>query len=458
MIIAPRRDPLAFQVGPIARASNQRRRGVKQTYIHDLIEHVGEDIVIKGWLYNKSSKGKIQFLLVRDGTGIVQGVMVKNEIPDEVFDRYNDIGQESSIVVAGTVRSDDRAPGGVELQITNLEVVQACHDYPITPKSHGTNFLFDHRHLWLRSKRQQAILRIRDELIKAIRDYFYEREYILIDTPILTGAVGETASTLFETRYFHEGKAYLAQTGQLYVEAAAAAFGKVYCFGPTFRAEKSKTRRHLTEFWMVEAEVAFIDSDENMDIQEDLVCEVLRRVLAKRRNELEELERDISVLEKVEVPFPRISYDEALKILSGKGVKMEWGTDFGGDEETVLSEQFDRPLFVYNYPRHVKAFYMPPDPDRPEVVLCNDLLAPEGFGEIIGGSQRIHDLEVLRSRIDEMGFSEESYDWYLDLRKYGTFPHSGFGLGLERFLAWICGLNHIREAIPFPRTITRLKP
>jgi asparaginyl-tRNA synthetase len=445
-------------VDPIVSTKNQRRRGVKQTYIHDLIEHVGEDVVIKGWLYNKRSKGKVQFLLVRDGTGIVQGVMVKNEVPDEVFDLYNEIGQESSIVVMGSVRSDDRAPGGVELQITGIEVIQACHDYPITPKSHGTSFLFDLRHLWLRSKRQQAILRIRDELIKAIRDYFYEREYVLIDTPILTGAVGETASTLFETEYFHEGKAYLAQTGQLYVEAAAAAFGKVYCFGPTFRAEKSKTRRHLTEFWMVEAEVAFIDSDENMDIQEDLVCELLQRVLAKRRNELEVLERDISLLEKVRVPFPRVSYDEAVKILSDKGVEKDWGTDFGGDEETVLSEQFDRPLFVYNYPRDVKAFYMPPDPDRPEIVLCNDLLAPEGYGEIIGGSQRIHDLDVLKSRIEEMGFSLESYDWYLDLRKYGTFPHSGFGLGLERLLVWICGLSHIREAIPFPRTITRLKP
>jgi asparaginyl-tRNA synthetase len=434
------------------------RRRVTQTYINHLMEHVGEDVIVKGWLYNKRSKGKIHFLLVRDGTGIVQGIITKGEVPDDVFTLYDEIGQESTIVVTGKVREDKRSPGGVELQVTGLTVIHACRDYPITPKDHGTTFLSDHRHLWLRSKRQQCILRIRDELVKAIRDYFYENEFVLIDTPILTGSIGETASTLFATDYFHEGKAYLAQTGQLYVEAATAAFGKVYCFGPTFRAEKSKTRRHLTEFWMVEAEVAFLDSNGNMDLQEDFICSILERVLERRREEFTELGRDLSLLENIKPPFPRISYDEAVKLLSRQGTEMDWGEDFGGDEETVLSRQFDKPLFVYNYPREIKAFYMPPDPNRPEVVLCNDLLAPEGYGEIIGGSQRIDDLEVLRSRIKEMGLPEEGYGWYLDLRKYGTFPHSGFGLGVERLLAWICGLSHLRESIPFPRTITRLNP
>jgi asparaginyl-tRNA synthetase len=441
------------------RANHNTGRGVlKEAYINHLSDHVGEEVIIKGWLYNKRAGGKIRFLLVRDGTGLVQCVMVKGEVEDEIFDICDQIGQESSLVVTGKVGEDQRAPGGFEIQITGLTIVQACRDYPITPKSHGTTFLLDHRHLWLRSRRQQWILRIRDELIKSIRDYFYEREFVLIDTPILTGAIGETASTLFDTEYFHEGKAYLAQTGQLYVEAAAAAFGKVYCFGPTFRAEKSKTRRHLTEFWMVEAEVAFLDSSGNMDLQEDFVCSVIRQVIEKRERELKELERDISLLEKIKPPFPRISYDEALTTLSANGKEMKWGEDFGADEETVLSEQFDQPVFVYNYPREIKAFYMPPDPEKPEVVLCNDLLAPEGYGEIIGGSQRTDDLEILRSRIREKGLPEEGYGWYLDLRRYGTFPHSGFGLGVERLLAWICGLNHLREAIPFPRTITRLTP
>ncbi len=428
------------------------------TYINHLKEHVGEEVVVRGWLYNKRSVGKIHFLIVRDGTGLLQAVMVKGEVPDEIFDEYDRLGQESTLSVKGTIREDRRAPGGVELQIAGLEVFQYCHDYPIAPKSHEAAFLLDHRHLWLRSSRPQCVLRIRDEVIKAIRDYFYDREFVLIDTPILTGAIGETASTLFETEYFKRGKAYLAQTGQLYVEAATAAFGKVYCFGPTFRAEKSKTRRHLTEFWMVEAEVAFLDSEGNMDLQEDFICAILERVLDRRKAELEGLERDIAPLEKVKPPFPRISYDEALKIVADKGYKLEWGSDFGGDEETVLSQHYDRPLFVYNYPRKFKAFYMPPDPDRPEVVLCNDLLAPEGYGEIIGGSQRIDDLDTLIERIREMGLPEESYGWYMDLRRYGTFPHSGFGLGVERLVTWICGLSHLREAIPFPRTITRLTP
>jgi len=431
---------------------------LSQTYISHLREHVGEDVIIKGWLYNKRSIGKIQFLLLRDGTGVVQGVMVRGEVADETFELYDEIGQETSLIVTGSIREDKRSPGGVEMQISDVSIVQACHDYPITPKSHGDTFLLDHRHLWLRSSRQRCILRIRDELIKAIRDYFYDNEFVLVDSPILTGAIGESASTLFETDYFHEGKAYLAQTGQLYAEAAAAAFGKVYCFGPTFRAEKSKTRRHLTEFWMVEAEVAFMDCRGNMDLQEDFICSIVRRVLEKREGELKELKRDISRLDNVEPPFPRISYDEAIDVLADHDVRKEWGSDFGAEEETVLSSQYDRPVFVYNYPRDIKAFYMPPDPDRPEVVLCSDLLAPEGYGEIVGGSQRTDDLDSLRSRIREMGLAEKNYDWYLDLRRYGTFPHSGFGLGLERLLAWICGLSHLREAIPFPRLINRLTP
>jgi asparaginyl-tRNA synthetase len=423
-----------------------------------LKEHVGKEVVVRGWLYNKRSVGKVHFLILRDGTGIVQSVMVKDEVPDNIFDEYDKLGQESTLSVRGKIKEDKRAPGGVELQISGLEVHQYCHDYPISLKNHEDAFLLKHRHLWLRSTRPRNVLKIRDEVVKAIRDYFYEREFVLIDTPILTGAIGETASTLFETEYFKKGKAYLAQTGQLYAEAATAAFGKVYCFGPTFRAEKSKTRRHLTEFWMMEAEVAFLDNEGNMDLQEDFICAILDRVLEKKRAELEELKRDITLLEKVKPPFPRISYDEAVKILTDKGHKVDWGSDFGGDDETVLSKQYDKPLFVYNYPRKIKAFYMPPDPDRPEVVLCNDLLAPEGYGEIIGGSQRTDDLETLKERIREMNLPEESYGWYLDLRKYGTFPHSGFGLGLERLVTWICGLSHLREAIPFPRTITRLAP
>jgi asparaginyl-tRNA synthetase len=429
-----------------------------RAYIEELKDRIGREVEIRGWLYNKRSSGKIRFLLVRDGTGIVQGVLVEGQAPPEAFERFEEVGQESSLTVRGTVREDRRAPGGVELQITDVAVYQACRDYPITPKSHGATFLLDHRHLWLRSRRQRSILRIRNEVVTAIREYFYDRGFILIDTPILTGSIGETASTLFETEYFHEGKAYLAQTGQLYLEAAAAAFGRVYCFGPTFRAEKSKTRRHLTEFWMIEAEVAWMESDGNMDLQEDLICAIVARVLERRADDLETIGRDVGPLERVKPSFPRISYDEAIEILAGEGQEVEWGADFGADDETILSRRFDRPVFVHHYPRAVKAFYMPPDPERPEVVDCSDLLAPEGYGEIIGGSRRIDDLEMLMTRIRESGLPEEAYDWYIDIRKYGTFPHSGFGLGLERLLAWICGLDHLREAIPFPRTINRLNP
>jgi asparaginyl-tRNA synthetase len=360
--------------------------------------------------------------------------------------------------VQGLVREDRRAPGGYELTLTGLSIVQIAEEYPITPKEHGTTFLLDNRHLWLRSSRPSRVMRVRDSVIRHIREFFHERGFILIDTPILTGSVGESASTLFETPYFDEGKAYLAQTGQLYLEAACQAFGKVYNFGPTFRAEKSKTRRHLTEFWMTEAEVAFFDSADNMRLQEELVSHVVRKVLEEASSDLEGLERDIAQLERVTAPFERLSYDEALELLRKKGSAIEWGSDLGAEDESVISKEFEKPVFVYNYPRQAKAFYMPPDPDRPEVVLCDDLLATEGYGEIIGGSQRIHDYDILRERIRETGFDEKNYSWYLDLRKYGSVPHAGFGLGLERTVAWICGLRHVREAIPFPRTITRLFP
>lgn len=395
--------------------------------------------------------------MIRDGTGIVQGVLVKSEVSPEIFDLGKELMQESSVIAQGIVRPDERAPGGYELTITDLQLVHMAEEYPITPKEHGTEFLMDHRHLWLRSRRQHAILRVRHEIIKAIRDFFDERGFVLIDTPILTPAACEGTTTLFETDYFDD-KAFLAQSGQLYVEAAAMAFGKVYCFGPTFRAEKSKTRRHLMEFWMIEPEVAYADHEDNMRLQEDLVSFIVQRVLTHRLAELETLERDISRLENVVPPFPRISYDEAIQRLQAAGVDIEWGADFGGGDETILAEQFDRPVFVHRYPAEIKAFYMKPDPERPEVVLCDDLLAPEGYGEIIGGSQRIDDPDLLKQRMREHDLPEETYAWYLDLRRYGSVPHSGFGLGLERTVAWICGLPHVRETIPFPRLINRLYP
>jgi asparaginyl-tRNA synthetase len=427
-------------------------------YIEALPQLEGKQATIKGWLYNKSSKGKIHFLWIRDGTGIVQAVMVKGEVDDETFGLYDQLTQESSLEVTGNVRKDSRAPGGYELSVSNLKVIQVAEEYPITPKPHGTTFLFDNRHLYLRSKRPRAILKIRDELIWAIRSYFHQHNFVLIDTPILTGAVGETTTTLFETKYFHQDKAYLAQTGQLYLEAAIAAFGKVFCFGPTFRAEKAKTRRHLTEFWMMEAEEAFYDNDDNMDLEEDLVVFFVNHILEKCRPELEELERDISVLENVKKPFPRISYDEAVERLQKAKCEIQWGSDFGGTDETVLTKMFDRPILVYNYPKQCRAFYMKPHPQREELVLCADLLAPEGYGEIIGGSQRNDDYESLQKRIEEEKLPRDAYKWYLELRKFGSVPHSGFGLGVERTVTWLCGLPHIREAIPFPRTITRLYP
>ena len=427
-------------------------------YVKEIGKFDGREVTVRGWLYNKRSSGKIRFLLVRDGTGLIQCVLDRSSVSPEVFDSYEKLSQESSLMVTGKVREDKRAPGGYELNLSDVEVVQVAIDYPISPKEHGVEFLMDRRHLWLRSSRQQTILKLRDEIIKAIRDYFYENDFILIDTPILTGSIGETAATLFSTEYFNLGKAYLAQTGQLYVEAACMAFGKVYCFGPTFRAEKSKTRRHLTEFWMVEGEMAYYDHNDNMDVQEELVIYVVERILEKKRAELESLGRDLSPLENVKKPFARILYDEAIKILQKKGSKIQWGDDLGGEDETIISNEFDRPVFVTCYPKEAKAFYMKPNPDDPRTFLCNDLLAPEGYGEIIGASQRDDDHDGLLKRIKEEKLPVDAYRWYLDLRKYGSVPHSGFGLGLERTVAWICGLKHIRESIPFPRTIYRLYP
>lgn len=428
-----------------------------KTYISDVGGHEGKEVTIRGWLYNKRSSGKLWFLLVRDGTGIIQSVVSKGDVADEVFQACEEVSQESSLSVTGLISADKRAPGGYELLVREIQIHQLAHDYPITPKEHGTAFLMDHRHLWLRSSRQVAVLKIRHEIIKACRDFYDDRGFILVDTPIFTPAAAEGTTTLFETDYFGE-KAYLTQSGQLYSEASIAALGKVYCFGPTFRAEKSKTRRHLTEFWMVEPEVAYADLDDNMRLAEDFVTFIVQRVLENRKEELKNLERDTAVLEKVTTPFPRISYDEAVKILHDKGVDFESGNDFGGGDETVISEEFDKPLMVHRYPAGIKAFYMKLDPDDPSKALGVDVLAPEGYGEIIGGGQREDDYDALVQRIKEHNLPMEAYDWYLDLRRYGSVPHSGFGLGIERTVAWICKLPHIRETIPFPRMMYRLKP
>ena len=419
---------------------------------------VGQTVAVRGWVMTTRSSGKIAFVALRDGTGYLQAVVSKKEVPEAAWDALGTLSQETSIEVTGTVRADARAPGGVELTASNVSVIGPSHDFPITPKEHGTAFLFEHRHLWLRSRRQVAIARVRHEVSQAIRDFFHERGFVLVDTPILTGSIGEHAGTLFATDYFDLGKAYLAQTGQLYVEAAAAALGKVYCFGPTFRAEKSKTRRHLTEFWMVEPEVAWNDSNDNMKLQEEFVSYIVSRCLERKRAELAELERDLAPLERVGPPFHRISYTDAVERLKGLGSDIEWGRDLGGDAETLLAKQYDRPVFVFNYPKQVKAFYMKENPDDPRTVLNNDCLAPEGYGEIIGGSQREDDYEKLVARIRGEGLPEDAYSWYLDLRKYGTFVHAGFGLGVERTVAWICGVPHIREAIAFPRTLYKLWP
>lgn len=431
---------------------------VPYSRISELPSHSGQSVRVRGWVTHVRSSGKVAFIVMRDGTGLLQAVLVKNAVSPEAWDRFGTLTQETSIEIEGEVRPDARAPGGFELGVKDLSIYgESPIDYPIQPKEHGIDFLLDNRHFWLRTPRQRAIARIRHEVEQAIRDFFYERDFTLVDTPILTASIGER-SGLFGTEYFDLGTAYLAQTGQLYGEAAAAALGKIYCFGPTFRAEKSKTRRHLTEFWMVEPEVAFNDSDDNMRLQEEFVSFIVARVLERRQPELKELERDISRLEKIKAPFPRIDYSDAVKILEAKGSSVKWGDDLGAEDESLLVEGHDTPVFIYNYPKQAKAFYMKENPADPRTVLCNDLLAPEGYGEIIGGSQREDDHDKLLARIKKEGLPLDAYNWYLDLRKYGTFVHSGFGLGLERTVGWICGIHHIREAIAFPRTMNRLRP
>jgi len=421
----------------------------------------GQRVEIAGWLYNLRRSGKIVFPLVRDGSGIIQAVAVKSQLPEPLFETVRDLTQESSIIVSGKVRAEPRAPGGYELDVEDLQVVSRVPEsdpYPITPKEHGIEFLMDHRHLWLRSRRQHAILRMRHEVIRAVRDYLDSHGFILVDTPIFTPAACEGTTSLFQCNYFDDEKVYLTQSGQLYNEATAMAFGKVYCFGPTFRAERSKTRRHLTEFWMVEPEMAYATLEDVKTLAEDLICYLVARVLENRRAELAVLERDVTKLEAVKPPFPRISYDQAIEILQRKGSEIVWGGDFGGTDETLLGEEFDRPVMVDRYPTQVKAFYMQPDPERPEVALGVDVLAPEGYGEIVGGGQRIHDLDLLLKRIEEHGLPKEAFDWYIDLRKYGSVPHSGFGMGIERTVTWLCGLDHLRETIAFPRMLYRTRP
>ena len=428
------------------------------TYINKVGEHVGETVTIKGWLNNRRSSGKIHFLSVRDGTGFIQVVMGKKDVDEATFQRADHLSQESSIIVTGSVRADERAAGGYEMIASGLEVVNEAHDYPITPKEHGVDYLMDRRHLWIRAERQTAILRVRHEIINAVRDFFNEQGFILADTPIFTPAACEGTTTLFPVEYFDNQKAYLTQSGQLYNEANAMALGKVYAFGPTFRAEKSKTRRHLTEFWMVEPEMAYADLNDVITLAEGLITSVVGRVLDRRQKELKILERNTSKLEAVKAPFPRLQYDEAAKILLDKGLPFQVGGDLGGTDETVLSEQFDRPVCVTHYPAAIKAFYMKPDPNQPDKALCVDVLAPEGYGEIIGGGQRLDDLDLLLQRIKEHDLPQESFEWYLDLRRFGSVPHGGFGMGIERCVSWICGLEHVRETIPYPRMLYRIYP
>ena len=426
--------------------------------ISELAHHVGQVVTLRGWVYHLRSSGKIRFLVLRDGTGLVQGVLVKGNLPEEDFQQFEQLTLESSLTLSGRVKAEPRAPGGYELEVTQIAPIHIAAEYPISPKEHGVAFLMERRHLWLRSPRQQAILRIRDEVIRACRDFFYDRGFVLVDTPILTPTACEGTTSLFETNYLDRGKAYLSQSGQLYLEAAAMALGRVYCFGPTFRAEKSKTRRHLTEFWMVEAEAAFYVLDDVMDLAESLVRTVVLQVLERQEQHLRLLERDLAPLQEVAGPFPRLSYNEALAILKQEGKDLAWGDDLGGDEETVLSQKFTRPVLVHRYPKEAKAFYMEPDPADPRLVLCVDMLAPEGYCEIVGGSQRIHDLDTLLTRINEHNLPQEPLEWYLDLRRYGSVPHGGFGMGVERLVAWLCGLHHVRETIPFPRLLDRMYP
>ena len=429
-----------------------------QTYIDKIGAYAGQNVTIKGWLHNRRSSGKIHFLVVRDGTGFLQVVMGKRDVDEATFQKADHLGQESAIIVTGTVKEEPRATGGYEMIANGLEVVNEAHEYPITPKEHGVDYLMDRRHLWIRAERQTAILRVRHEIINAVRDFFNEQGFILADTPIFTPAACEGTTTLFPVEYFDDEKAYLTQSGQLYNEANAMALGKVYAFGPTFRAEKSKTRRHLTEFWMVEPEMAYADLNDVITLAEGLITSVVARVLDRRQKELKVLERDTSKLEAVKAPFPRLHYDEAAKILLDKGLPFVVGGDLGGTDETVLSEQFDRPVCVTHYPAAIKAFYMKPDPNEPDKALCVDVLAPEGYGEIIGGGQRLDDLELLLQRIKEHDLPQESFEWYLDLRRFGSVPHGGFGMGIERCVSWICGLEHVRETIPYPRMLYRIYP
>ncbi len=429
-----------------------------QTYINTIGEHVGASVTIKGWLHNRRSSGKIHFLVIRDGTGFLQVVMGKKDVDETTFAKADHLGQESAIIVTGTVRADERAASGYELIASGLEVVNEAHDYPITPKEHGVDFLMDRRHLWIRAERQTAILRVRHEIINAVRDFFNDQGFILADTPIFTPAACEGTTTLFPVEYFEHEKAYLTQSGQLYNEANAMALGKVYAFGPTFRAEKSKTRRHLTEFWMVEPEMAYADLNDVITLAEGLVTSVVSRVLDRRQKELKTLERDTSKLEAVKAPFHRLHYDEAAKILLANGLPFQVGGDLGGTDETVLSEQFDGPVCVTHYPAAIKAFYMKPDPNEMDKALCVDVLAPEGYGEIIGGGQRLDDLDLLLQRIKDHELPQEAFEWYLDLRRFGSVPHGGFGMGIERCVSWICGLEHVRETIPYPRMLYRIYP
>ncbi|MBC8081151.1 MAG: asparagine--tRNA ligase [Gorillibacterium sp.] len=425
--------------------------------ISEVNKHVGQEVTTGCWVNNKRSSGKIQFLQLRDGTGYIQAVVVKSEVSEETWDAAKSLTQESSLYVTGLVREEARSQSGFELTVTGIEIIQIAVDYPITPKEHGIDYLMDHRHLWIRSPRQRAVLIIRAQIIRAIQQFFDDRGFRLVDPPILTPSSCEGTTELFHTKYFDED-AFLTQSGQLYMEAAAMALGKVYSFGPTFRAEKSKTRRHLIEFWMIEPEMAFTDLQESLVVQEEFVSYVIQSVVTNCRKELETLERDISKLEAIQAPFPRITYDEAIDFLNESGFEVPWGEDFGAPHETAIAEKYEKPVFITHYPTKIKAFYMKPDPSRPEVVLCADMIAPEGYGEIIGGSQRIDDPLLMEERFTEHELSTDAYQWYMDLRKYGTVPHAGFGLGLERTVAWICGLDHVRETIPFPRLLNRLYP
>ncbi|MGY3217660.1 asparaginyl-tRNA synthetase [Bacillus safensis] len=429
-----------------------------KTTINQVFKHVDQEVTIGAWIANKRSSGKIAFLQLRDGTGFIQGVVVKAEVEEEVFKLAKSVTQETSVYVTGQVTKDERSPLGFELQVKSIEVIHEATDYPITPKEHGTEFLMDHRHLWLRSKKQHAIMKIRNEIIRATYEYFHQEGFVKVDPPILTGSAPEGTTELFATKYFDED-AYLSQSGQLYMEAAAMALGKVFSFGPTFRAEKSKTKRHLIEFWMIEPEMAFVEFNENLEYQENYVSHVVQSVLENCKVELQTLGRDTAKLENIKAPFPRITYDEAIKFLQEKGFDdIEWGDDFGAPHETAIAESYDKPVFITHYPTSLKPFYMQPAPDREDVVLCADLIAPEGYGEIIGGSERVHDLELLEARLNEHGLDQETYKWYTELRQYGSVPHSGFGLGLERTVAWISGAPHVRETIPFPRLLNRLYP